>query len=613
MEYDKRVVTDILAAANIVTVIQQAGIELRQKGHIYQASCPFHHEKEPSFIVDPSRERYHCFGCDKKGDAIGFLMDYEGLPFPEALRKLGAQVNIKVPEFKPETPEEKRKKDEIYRALDEASAFFTRKLRDTDQGALARQYLKNRGLDDETIHFFKLGYAPDGWTNLLNELRRKDFGEETLEQVGLIRRGDRGTCYDFFRNRLMIPLVDVSEQVVGFAGRDLGDSQVKYLNSPETEVYKKSKFLYGLNLAKIPINKKKQAIVVEGYLDLIQMFRAGFDNVLCTGGTSLTKGHADLLKSRFSNLEVILCFDGDDAGVQAAIRAGAVLVGKTNSSVCLIPGGKDPADIIELAGTIEQAREELESYLQQTTPYLDFYCNKKFEGLDLEDFATGQRAKETIARDIWPNVPDENKRAFLEKIAQKLGLSIDAIKDYFDGLAVVDRGVYTPGRQLRFQPSSRYWETVFLGQVMALPALSRNLEKTLGLKIEPEEFSSRERYALYRFATETKDALLSPGELFQNQFIGEAIAGTVRKAEKEQIEIDTDVLRQDIRRINENHEKIRRPSPSLSDISGTYRSWKKEALKQGLDDIVTKGQENGVNAIEMAKRMKEVPAFIMGK
>ncbi|MCX5771567.1 MAG: DNA primase, partial [Candidatus Hydrogenedentes bacterium] len=351
-KFSSQIVSDVLSANDIVGVIG-GYLELKPAGTArFKALCPFHNEKTPSFTVSRDRQQFYCFGCEKHGDAIRFLQEYEGLTFHEALRKLADRVGIRLP-----AATERDNKDEFLRVqlveLNKfASAHFAQMLEDPLKGSACRHYMKTRSLKQETTKKFALGYAPDGWSVLLEKARTAGFKDNVLESSGLMKHGERGSLYDVFRNRLMIPIRDVSANIVAFGGRDLGDATPKYINSPENALYKKSRVLYGLFEARDAMKKDKRAILVEGYFDLMRCFDAGICNVVASCRTALTAEQAALIH-RYVR-EVAVVFDADAAGIRAAIRGVGVLAnaGLTVRAMTL-PDGKDPDDYIKAHSAAE--------------------------------------------------------------------------------------------------------------------------------------------------------------------------------------------------------------------------------------------------------------------
>lgn len=406
---------EVLAANDIVDVIG-ATLELTPDGGgRFKACCPFHHEKTPSFKINRDRQMFHCFGCGKSGSALGFVMEHEGLSFPEALRKLADRAGVRLPVATGGSEEE----DFLRRRLIELGTFARRVWRECLEhplrGSVGRQYLKTRELRPETVARFGLGFAPDDWSTLTDLARKEGYRDNALEASGLVRRGERGSLYDFFRNRLMIPIVDVSGNVVAFGGRDLGDDGPKYINSPENILYKKARVLYGLNEAREALRAQKRAIMVEGYFDLMRCFDAGIENVVAPCGTALTDAQAKLIRRYVP--EVVVVFDADPAGIRAALRGVGILTdaGLTVRAMTL-PSGKDPDDYIRAQGA--RAFHDL---VDTAPDFVTFYIR-------MSESRTGTiEGRTDVARelfDILAGLNDELRREeYLKRTAQGLGLN----------------------------------------------------------------------------------------------------------------------------------------------------------------------------------------------
>ncbi|MGB6820549.1 MAG: DNA primase, partial [Candidatus Acidiferrales bacterium] len=296
--------------ADIVRVIGEY-VRLKKSGQNFSGLCPFHQEKTPSFSVHATKQFYHCFGCGKSGDVFQFGMEMDKSAFPEAVRAVAEKCGIRVPEPRERSPEQRRENQQRSALVEmhrQAAAFYARTLNSTDEGKVARAYLEERGLDDETIARFGLGYAPSSGDALLRHLKPK-CAEKLLESSGLFSRDQSGRLYDRFRRRIIFPIANESGKVIAFGGRALGDDIPKYLNSPETPIYTKSNVLYHLDRAKESIRKNDFAVLVEGYMDTIAVARAGITNVVASCGTSLAEGQMKLL-SRFSR-HVVVNYDPD--------------------------------------------------------------------------------------------------------------------------------------------------------------------------------------------------------------------------------------------------------------------------------------------------------------
>ena len=349
-------VQTLLARVDIVDVIDRL-VPLKKAGANYQACCPFHSEKTPSFTVSPTKQFYHCFGCGAHGTAIGFLMEYAGKSFPEAVEALARDAGLEVPRVeKPGERERREEEVDICETLLAAAKFYRAQLR---EAPTAIDYLKRRGLTGAVAAHFGIGYAPPGWQNLAAAFPAYD--NPALEAAGLVVAGDSGKRYDRFRDRVMFPIHDTRGRVIGFGGRVLESGEPKYLNSPETAVFSKGRELYGLYLARNAIRDAGQVVVVEGYMDVVALAQHGIGYVVATLGTSTTAIHAQKLL-RLADT-VVFCFDGDAAGRKAAWRALEnvlpVLVDGKQARFLFLPDGEDPDDFVRRRGkaAFEQAIE----------------------------------------------------------------------------------------------------------------------------------------------------------------------------------------------------------------------------------------------------------------
>lgn len=345
MVYSEDLIEEIRARNDIVDVVS-GYVKLQKKGAYHFGLCPFHNEKTPSFSVSGQKQMYHCFGCGEGGDVFSFVMKYENFTFTEAVKMLAARAGIPLPETE-ETEDRKRDMDMKSRLLKinkEAAIFFLRQLR-SEKGKAAREYLASRELSEETIRNFGLGYAGKSG-NLLYESLRKNYSDDLLKECGLFTFDERGVR-DKFWNRVMFPIMDANSRVIGFGGRVMGDGTPKYLNSPETKVFDKSRNLYGLHAARK--SRAGYMILCEGYLDVISMHQAGFTSAVASLGTAFTSGQASLLK-RYTK-EVLLIYDSDGAGIKAALRAIPILkeAGLSAKVVDLTPY-KDPDEFIKAMG-----------------------------------------------------------------------------------------------------------------------------------------------------------------------------------------------------------------------------------------------------------------------
>ena len=315
----KQFIDELLTRSDIVDVID-ARVPLRKAGKDYKACCPFHEEKTPSFTVSADKQFYHCFGCGAHGSAIGFLMDYDHMSFVEAVEELAARAGLTVPkEAGAAFEKEKDTGADLIELMREAVRFYRQQLRDHPQAPRVVNYLKGRGITGEIANEFNLGFAPEGWDNLLKALGKDDDSREALVRAGLAVKKDRGGYYDRFRERVMFPIEDHRGRVVAFGGRIIDKGEPKYLNSPETPLFHKGRELYGLFHAREAIKRENRVMVVEGYMDVVALAQFGIDFAVATLGTATTRDHLERLFRHAP--EVIFCFDGDRAGREAAWRA----------------------------------------------------------------------------------------------------------------------------------------------------------------------------------------------------------------------------------------------------------------------------------------------------
>lgn len=336
--------TEVAEKNSIEDVVSEYVALSKRSGVNRFGLCPFHNEKTPSFSVSPSRQYFHCFGCGKGGDVITFIMEIEGLTYPEALEFLAKRANIPIPVSTDDA--ESKKRARMYALNKDAALFFHDKLL-APEGVKGREYIASRKIAPATATNFGLGYAPDNWTSLYDTMRGKGYSDQELLAADLIRSGKNGGFYDTFRNRLVFPVIDTSGRVIGFSGRVLGDGEPKYLNSKETLVFNKGRNLFGLNLAKK--SKAGYIILVEGNVDVVSLHQAGFDSAVASLGTSLTDEQARLI-SRYAN-QVVLAYDSDGAGLKAAQR-GIGILEKLDVKVKVLrwKGAKDPDDFIKANG-----------------------------------------------------------------------------------------------------------------------------------------------------------------------------------------------------------------------------------------------------------------------
>jgi DNA primase len=425
MNQDRDLVRRIKDQLDIVDVLGSY-IELKKQGTRYVALCPFHAEKAPSFSVQQQNQLFHCFGCKTSGDIFDFVMAMEGISFREALEILAERCGLEIEAFKPRQQESGRiSRNELLKILEAACCVFEENLQ-ADAGAEARRYLETRGFQQERIVPFRLGFATDGWRGLFDRLTQRGVSVENLLEAGLIKKSQSGRAYDLFRNRLIIPIFDMQGRVVGFGGRVLDGSEPKYINSPETEVFRKSRLLYGLNRARQTITSARTAVVVEGYTDVIMAHNRGMASAVATLGTALTDEHARTLRRLVDR--VLLLFDGDGAGKAAAERGVEILLAHDlDVSVLSLPRGTDPCDFFR-----DGDSDSFWSLAaEEGTDFFDFSIRALSERHDLS--APGGRTR--IARGLFRLVAalgDSIKQDLvLRRIAESLDIREDLLRAEF--------------------------------------------------------------------------------------------------------------------------------------------------------------------------------------
>ena len=421
----KQTVDLILDTARVEEVVGDF-VTLKRRGASYVACCPFHNERTPSFHVTPSKGIYKCFGCGKVGSAVGFVMEYEHMTYPEALRYLARKYNIEVKEEE-ETAEQiaARQRSESLMAVSEfARQFFCSQLKDGEGKAVGYRYYRERSIQDATIQQWSLGWAPSGKSTLVDAARAAGYKDEYLVDAGLAIRQEDGTLIDKFRERVMFPIHSVSGRVIAFSGRTLkADNPAKYVNSPETEIYIKSRNLLGIYFAKTEISRQDRCILVEGNVDVVMMHQTGITNVVASCGTSLTEEQIRLIKKFTENITIM--YDGDKAGLHAAIRAiGLILKEGMNPRVVFLPDGDDP-DSFSRKHTLDEVQEFIRTHEKDGIGF-------KTELL-LEEAGDDPLKKANLINEIADTVadiPDAIKRqVYVETVARQFGIDADIIQE----------------------------------------------------------------------------------------------------------------------------------------------------------------------------------------
>ena len=407
-------VDEVKQRTDIVEVIGQ-DITLTKAGRTFKGLCPFHAEKHPSFYVYPEQQSWHCFGCNNGGDVFSFIMKKQNIDFGEALRQLAQKAGVVIPsKFEPGMESEEKQK--LYQVNQAAAQYFHNLLLNSPAGKKARDYVAKRGFTEQTIKDFQLGYSANSWEELKKYLAERDYTEKDMLDAGLIIEAEGKKTHDRFRNKLMFPILDIRGRVTGFGGRALDDSMPKYTNSPQTPLFDKSGTIYGINLAKDAVREQEQAVIVEGYMDVITAHQNGFKNVVASMGTAVTERQVNTLKRLTRNLSLAL--DADAAGEEAMLRT----VGYENTldaeiKVITLPEGKDPDDVIK------DDIENWQKLVVAAVPIVDYTFDMATAGLDL----TSARGKASARDRLLPvigEIKDNVRRAhYFQKLANLLNVS----------------------------------------------------------------------------------------------------------------------------------------------------------------------------------------------
>lgn len=417
--YTEEQIEQVRSANSIVDVIGSY-VRLKRTGGGYMGLCPFHNEKSPSFHVNPSRQMYKCFGCGVGGSVITFVMEYENYSFTEAIEALAQRAGIDLP--KQDMTEEQKRQDGLRKTLIEinmkAASYYYAKLK-SPQGKLGYDYLSSRGLTDDTIKHFGLGYAGQGGGELYRYLRHEGYSDSILKETGLFKMEERGV-YDKFWNRVIFPIMDVNNRVIGFGGRVMGDAKPKYLNSPETKLFDKSRNLFGLNYAKL--GKKDSFILCEGYMDVIALHQAGFTNAVASLGTAFTGQQANIIRRYTEN--VFLTYDSDEAGVKAALRAIPLMrqVG-INAKIIHMEPYKDPDEFIKALGT-----EEFQKRIDEAENSFFFEIDVIKRSFDMNDPEQKTKFYHAMAKKLLTFEDKVQRENYIEALAAKYSIRKDDLR-----------------------------------------------------------------------------------------------------------------------------------------------------------------------------------------
>ncbi len=502
MYYPEELVEEIREKNDIVDVVS-GYVRLQKKGSNYWACCPFHGEKTPSFSVSGSKQMYHCFGCGVSGNVYTFVMKYENYSFPEAVKLLAGRAGVTLPETE-YTEEQKKKAGKRARLLEvnkEAAKFFYYQLR-SPHGSIGYQYLKKRELSDETMHRFGLGYAGKNGAELVQYLRSKGFSDELIREAGLANFSERYGLVSQFWNRVMYPIQDIANRVIGFGGRVMGDGEPKYLNSPETPVFDKRRNLYGLNFARTA--RSGNIIICEGYMDVISMHQAGFTQAVASLGTAFTPEQANLLK-RYTDT-VLLAYDSDGAGTKAALRGIGLLrdAGLTGRVIDMRPY-KDPDEFMKALG-----KEAFQERIDRAENSFFFEIRILEAQYDMNDPESKTRFHREIAKKLCEFSEDVERENYLQAIAEKYFIGIENLRRLVASYAA-QTGLAKPVEKPRSgvrqkngpEENAKRVQRLLLTWITDEPAVYGKVRKY----IAPEDFTD----ALYRKVAERLFAEMDAG------------------------------------------------------------------------------------------------------
>ena len=504
MRYSDDLIEEIRMRNDIVDVIS-GYVKLQRKGSSYFGLCPFHNEKSPSFSVSPSKQMYYCFGCGAGGNVFTFLMEYENYSFMEALRVLADRAGIQLPqqEYSQEAKEQADLKATLLEVNKLAAKYYYYQLR-REGGAQGMAYLKGRELSEETINRFGLGYSDKFSNDLYRYLKSKNYSDDILRQSGLFNVDERRGMYDKFWNRVIFPIMDVNNRVIGFGGRVMGDAKPKYLNSPETKIFDKSRNLYGLNIART--SRKKNLLICEGYMDVISMHQAGFNNAVASLGTALTSQQASLLK-RYTD-EVLIIYDSDEAGVKAALRAIPMLktAGLATKVINLKPY-KDPDEFIKNMG-----KEAFQERLDQGMNSFMYELHALEQQYDMKDPQGKTDFFKETARKMLRFEDEIERNNYIQAVADSYRIEPENLRKMVNRMAMQGVGIQEPMKPKSGQNRPREKQDGYeMSQKLMLTWLTSYPEifGQVSQYISPDDFTN----PLYHTVAEMLYRQYSDGEL----------------------------------------------------------------------------------------------------
>lgn len=509
MRFPQTFIDDLRRQADIVRVIQDY-VSLKKKGANWMACCPFHQEKTPSFSVNPAKDIYYCFGCGKGGSVFSFVMEIERVTFPEAIKMVAEKASVPLPVMEQDQKFEARRRDadEIIELNSWALEWWEAQLADATTGArAAREYLEQREIKDETRGAFRLGYAPDSWDALSSHLKSRGATQAQIERSGLVVLKDAGKSYDRFRGRLIFPVLDAQGRAVAFGGRTLTpEGEPKYLNSPETAAYTKGRHLFGLHLTRDDIRRRKFAILVEGYLDLIIPFQYGVRNMVASLGTALTPEQAKLL-GRFAR-KVVVNYDGDRAGVQAAKRAIETLLAEDfEAKVLVLPEGSDPDEFIRTHG-VEAYHERRGKAL----PHIQFVLDQAVRERNLMRPADKAAAVEEVLPFVRAVRNGIQKREYFDMTMDSLRVEERALRNELWQTIKMGAGAEQPSVKQKMSRAAGAQVTVAEHRLLELLFTDEEVRRAILPRLEAADYEALPTAAIFRALVEIETS----GEKFDS-------------------------------------------------------------------------------------------------
>jgi DNA primase len=516
----EELIEKIQRTSDIVDVVSEY-VQLKKQGRNYFGLCPFHGEKSPSFSVSADKQIFHCFGCGAGGNVFSFLMQHEGYAFIEAAQHLADKANIEMPSLTPvDQVQQSVSKDaeKMIEAHELLKKFYHHLLVNTKEGQQALDYLLNRGFTKEIIDTFEIGYALDSWDFISKFLVKRGFDGSLMEEAGLlVKKNNSDEYFDRFRNRIMFPIADHHGMTIAFSGRVLGDEKPKYLNSPETKIFNKSKLLYNFHRARVHIRKNQQAILFEGFADVISSTRSGVQNAIATMGTSLTDEQAKIIRRNVS--EIIICYDSDSAGIEATVRASKILKDAgCKIKVAMIPDGLDPDDYIKKFGSEKFKNDVIGASVSLMTFKMSYYRR----GKNLQNEGERLQYIENVILELSKLESAVEKEIYLKQISREFDLSMEVLKDQLHQKeqqikpqkASPQKSIdqqhrkRAPIQSKRLLPAFHTAERMLIGHMLRSKDFAEKVLERLGLQFNIEEHKAIVTY-LYGFYEEGNEENVS--------------------------------------------------------------------------------------------------------